>query len=141
MSIGLTPYFRFAGYAAEAMEFYRSALGGELTMMTFAEGSGEQNPAFADQIMHASLYVDRGLHLMASDTPPEMNVGPNGSVALSSNGTDEADNARLRNYWEALQEGSRIDVPLETAPWGDAFGMLTDKFGVTWMFNMTAARS
>ena len=53
MTIGLTPYLRFAGDAKEAMEFYHQVLGGELSMMTFREGANEGNPAFADLIMHS----------------------------------------------------------------------------------------
>lgn len=69
MSIGLTPYLRFAGDAKEAMEFYHQVLGGELSMLTFQEGMNDNNPAVAGLIMHASIFVERGLHLMASDTP------------------------------------------------------------------------
>lgn len=141
MSIGLTPYLRFAGDAREAMEFYNSALGGELSLLTFKEGMNDDNPATTDLIMHSSLFIERGIHLMASDTPPEMNVTANGTVALSSDGDDEADAARLRQWWDALETDSRIDMPLATAPWGDSFGQLTDKFGVTWMFNITAVRA
>ncbi|WP_313811272.1 VOC family protein [Glutamicibacter sp.] len=141
MSIGLTPYLRFAGDAREAMEFYNSALGGELSLLTFKEGMNDDNPATTDLIMHSSLFIERGIHLMASDTPPEMNVTANGTVALSSDGDDEADAARLRQWWDALEADSRIDMPLATAPWGDSFGQLTDKFGVTWMFNITAVRA
>lgn len=140
MSIGLTPYLRFAGDAREAMEFYNSVFGGELSMMTFQEGMNDGNPATADQIMHASLFVDRGIHIMASDTPPEMNVSPNGTIALSSDGTDNADTPPLQEWWDRLAVDSRIDMPLATAPWGDSFGQLTDKFGVTWMFNLSAVR-
>ncbi len=140
MSIGLTPYLRFAGDAKEAMEFYHSVLGGDLSMMTFKEGMNDDNPATTDLIMHSSLFVERGIHIMASDTPPEMNVTGNGTIALSSDGTDESDDAPLRAWWDGLQEDARIDMPLATAPWGDSFGQLTDKFGVTWMFNLSAVR-
>lgn len=141
MSIGLTPYLRFAGDARAAMEFYNSVFGGELSMMTFKEGMNDDRPATTDQIMHSSLFVSRGVHLMASDTPPEMNLMPNGTVSFSSDGTDDADSVPLQKWWDGLSAGARIDVPLATAPWGDSFGQLTDKFGVTWMFNISAVRT
>ncbi|MEV7640734.1 MULTISPECIES: VOC family protein [Actinomycetes] len=141
MTIGLTPYLRFAGDAKEAMEFYHQVLGGELSMMTFQEGMNDNNPAVADQIMHSSLFVERGLHFMASDTPPEMDVRGNGVIALSSDGTAGADAETLTRWWEGLGEGGQINMPLERAPWGDSFGELRDKFGVVWMFNITAVTS
>ena len=141
MTIGLTPYLRFAGDAKEAMEFYHQVLGGELSMMTFREGANEGNPAFADLIMHSSLFVERGLHLMASDTQPGMDVRGNGVMALSSDGTSGADAETLTKWWEGLAEGGQINMPLEKAPWGDSFGELRDKFGVIWMFNITAVAS
>jgi len=140
MAIGLTPYLRFAGDAREAMEFYNAALGGELSMMTFQEGMNDGNPATAELIMHSSLFLERGIHLMASDSTPEMTVTSNGAVALSSDATDEADNAVLTKWWEALTAGATIEVPLEKAPWGDSFGQLRDKFGVVWMFNISAVQ-
>jgi len=140
MAIGLTPYLRFAGDAREAMEFYNAALGGELSMMTFQEGMNDGNPATAELIMHSSLFLERGIHLMASDSTPEMTVTNNGAVALSSDATDEADNAVLTKWWEALTAGATIEVPLEKAPWGDSFGQLRDKFGVVWMFNISAVQ-
>lgn len=141
MSVALTPYLRFGGVAREAMEHYHLVFGGELSVLTFQEGMNDGNPATADLIMHSSLFVGPGLHLMASDTMPDSNVTGNGAVALSSDATDTADNATLTDWWEKLSADSRIDEPLIKAPWGDSFGMLTDKFGVCWMFNISAVRS
>ena len=54
---------------------------------------------------------------------------------MSLSGDDEAG---LKGYWEKLSAGATIAMPLEKAPWGDSFGMLTDKFGVPWMVNIAA---
>lgn len=141
MAIGLNPYLQFDGNAREAVEFYHSVLGGELTISTFGEGmpTGSIDESSADRIMHASLYVDRGLHIMASDTVPGMGSGGNGTVSLSSDGTQPADDEYLRGVWDALAANGTITMPLEVAPWGDAFGQLDDKFGVSWMVNITAS--
>lgn len=141
MTTAMTPYLVFGGVAREAMEHYHSIFGGEYSAMTFQEGMNDGNPATADLIMHSSLFVDRGLHLMGSDAPIEMNVTGNGTIALSSDATDPADESKLTGWWEKLSVDSRIDEPLAKAPWGDSFGMLTDKFGVRWMFNISAVRS
>lgn len=79
---------------------------------------------------------------MASDTPSEMgggyDVAGNTSVAVISDGADPADDATLTGWWDALSDGATIIAPLAEAPWGGKFGMLTDRFGVRWMFDITA---
>lgn len=141
MSIGLTPYLQFSGNAKEALEFYQSAFGGELGMMTYAEAMGEAAGDTGSQIMHGSLYVDRGIHLMASDLPEGMDSNGLGNISLSSSGDNAADADTLESWWANLQDGATVAVPLETAPWGDKFGQLIDKFGVSWMVNITATAS
>lgn len=141
MTIGLNPYLQFDGTAREAVEFYHSILGGELAISTFAEGMPPEtiDDSVRDRIMHASVYVHRGIHIMASDSAPGMEIGTNGTISLSSDGTDPSEAEVLRGYWDGLAEGGEVTLPLEVAPWGDAFGQLTDKFGVNWMVNITAA--
>lgn len=135
--IRLNPYLSFQNSARPAMEFYHSVFGGELTMQTFGENGMAADDAEKDKIMHAQLDAPHGLTLMASDTPAHIahNPGTNVSIALSGGAADEGD---LHGYWEGLSEGATITAPLEKAPWGDAFGMLTDRFGVQWMVNIGA---
>lgn len=137
MTTRLNPYLSFTGNAREAMDFYQSVFGGELLRMTFGEMPDMPgHDAVADQIMHASLFTDGGLALMAADTPPGMGEpGPNSSVSLSGE-----DGAELRGYWDKLSGSGSVTVPLETAPWGDSFGMCVDGFGVPWMVNITATQ-
>lgn len=137
MTTRLTPYLSFSGNAREAMDFYRSVFGGELTRMTFAEMPDVPgHDAVADQIMHSQLITDAGIALMCADTPPGMGAAtPNSSVSLSGE-----DDAELRGYWDKISAGGTVTVPLETAPWGDSFGMCVDGFGVPWMVNITGAR-
>lgn len=132
--VTLNPYLSFTGQAREAMEFYRSVLGGELTTSTFAEyGMGEG--AEADQIMHAQLVTPSGITLMGADTPEGMPYTPGDNISISLSGP-ASDEAELRRYWEGLSEGATPGVPLDKAPWGDWFGMLTDRYGVGWMVNI-----
>lgn len=132
MSVALTPYLNFDGNTREVMEFYHGVLGGELTVTSFAEGMGEEvDASLADRVMHSSLFVGSGFHLMASDTMPGQPPSPNGTVSLSS--ADAADAAALQGYWDGLVAGGTVVMPLELAPWGDMFGMLVDRFGVSWM--------
>ncbi|MGV8847452.1 VOC family protein [Tessaracoccus sp.] len=136
MSIALNPYLQFDGNAREAVEFYHGVFGGELSMMTFGQGMGDTNPDTAERIMHASLYRERGIHLMASDVPGGMPMGGNGTVSLSSDDAVSGTVETLKSWWERLMVGAVVTLPLEQAPWGDWFGQLTDRFGVSWMVNI-----
>ena len=137
MSTKLNPYLGFRDTAKEAMEFYQSVFGGELTLSTFVEFQASEYPAEQGKIMHAMLVTESGLTLMAADTPNSMGytAGDNFSVSLS--GTDEAE---LRRFWDGLSAGGTIAMPLERAPWGDTFGMCADKFGVNWLVNIANAQ-
>lgn len=134
----LNPYLGFRDDARQAMEFYHSVFGGEVTFSTFAELQASQDPADADKIMHSQLVGATGLVLMAADAPSGMPATPGSSISVSlSGGLD--DDAELRGYWERLSEGADITEPLVTAPWGDTFGMLTDRFGTQWMVNIAGS--
>ncbi len=131
MTSRLNPYITFDGNAREAMEFYQAALGGELTMNTFAE-YGDDGPG-GDKIMHANLETPDGLTLMSSDTPPGMEASSGSSISVSLSG-DDADT--LRGYWEKLTADAEILMPLEKQMWGDEFGQFKDKFGIQWLINI-----
>jgi PhnB protein len=136
MSTHLNPYLGFRDNARQAMEFYHSVFGGELTMSTFAEFHASEDPAEQDKIMHSSLATEGGLMLMASDTPNQMEYSPGTSHSISLSGEDEPE---LRGYWEKLSDGGTVTMPLERAPWGDTFGMCADKFGVSWLVNIAGS--
>lgn len=140
MPFRCNPYLSFRDDAREAMEFYRSVFGGELGLTTFAEQHASDDPAEQDKVMHAMLEAEGGLVLMASDTPNSMEWSPPAGISISLSG-DAGDDARLRGYWEGLSEGGTVALPLETAPWGDTFGMVVDRFGVSWMVNIAGAPS
>ncbi|MEU8261496.1 VOC family protein [Micromonospora sp. NPDC048999] len=133
MASRLNPYLSFRDSARPAMEFYQQVFGGTLTATTFGE-SGNPDPAVAANVMHAQLETDRGFTLMASDTPPEMDLTVGNNIAVSLSG-DDAD--ELRGYWDKLSDGAVIAVPLEKQMWGDEFGMCVDRFGIGWMVNIS----
>lgn len=132
MTTRLNPYLSWRGQAADAMAFYQSVLGGELTSSTFAEYGGMGVPPEEQgQIMHAQLIVSDGIALMGADTPSNQpdNSG-NGHISLSGDDLDT-----IRGWFEALSEGGTVDVPFEQAPWGDYFGQVKDRFGINWLLN------
>ena len=139
MAVQLDPYLSFGdGKAREAMEFYRSVFGGDLDLVTFAEqmGKSDDDPSLDDKVMHGYLGGDHAIHLMGADTAPGMGQPTASSTQISLSGDDEG---VLRGYWDALSDGGSVTVPLETAPWGDTFGMLADRFGVSWMVNIAGS--
>lgn len=134
----LNPYIHFESNAKEAMSFYKEVFGGELTMSTFGQGGMAHNPEDNEKLMHAQLVAGNGITLMASDTPKEWRKNPGATISISLSGNDEAE---LKGYWDKLSEGAQISQPLTAAPWGDQFGMLTDKFGIEWMVNIAGKQA
>lgn len=135
MATRLTPYLNFPEGTRAAMEYYRSVFGGELTVSTFGETPGMGLPESEnDKVMHSMLEAGSDMTLMAADVPLGMDASPNGTLTLSGDDED-----KLRGWWDALSGDGTVGVPLEKAPWGDSFGMCTDKFGVAWMVNITGS--
>ena len=136
MTTTLNPYLNFRGTARDAMTFYQSVLGGELTVSSFDDFGAPVGEGEGGLVMHSQLSTPAGFLLMGSDVPSLMDFsrGVNGS-SVSLSGDDEAE---LTGYWQKLTDGATISQPLEKAPWGDSFGMLTDKFGITWLINISA---
>ncbi len=133
--VRLNPYISFKDNAREAMEFYKTVFGGKLDMTTFEVGMpGSHDPTESNKIMHAMLEGENGVVFMAADTPNGMTYEPGKNISMSLSGDDEA---VLRGYWDKLSAAGQVTMPLDKAPWGDTFGMLTDKFGVGWMVNIT----
>jgi PhnB protein len=138
MQSRLNPYLSFRSNARAAMEFYKSVFGGKLTMSTFKEFGMAEDPAAADLIMHSMLEADNGITFMASDTPPSMPYREGACVSMALSGDDTAE---LTGYFEKLAQSGTVKMPLATAPWGDSFGMLCDRFGIEWMVNIASKKS
>ena len=133
----LNPYLSFRDNARAAMEFYQTVFGGKLTMSTFKEFHASQDPSEDNKIMHSMLEAENGITFMASDTPSSMEYRPGTNMSMSLSGDNVAE---LSAYYEKLSAGGTIGMPLEKAPWGDMFGMLTDKFGVSWLVNISSPK-
>lgn len=132
MAPRLNPYVMFDGTARAAMEHYERVLGGTLTVSTVGDaGAPGDDP---EQVMHAQLETSDGFTLMASDLPPGMPAPAGSNVSVSLSGDDAE---VLRGWWQQLSEGGTVTVPLEKQMWGDEFGACTDRFGLSWMVNIT----
>ena len=135
MALGFTPYLMFDGTAREAMTFYQSVFGGELELLTYGEGMGDDSES-KDRIMHSSLYLERGAHIMGADLFPGQPTNGLGTNALCASDDDQEENARIAGWWERFAPDSEIIVPLDAAPWDpeSKYGHLKDRFGAEWMF-------
>jgi PhnB protein len=138
MTVTFNPYLNFKDNAREAIEFYKTVFGGDLNIMTFEQGQMSQSDADKDLVMHAELRNDSGFVLMASDTAEHVEYRPGTNVSMSLSGDDDQ---TLRGYFDKLAAGGTVAQPLTQAPWGDTFGMCTDRFGIQWLVNISAAPS
>lgn len=131
----IQPYLFFDGRCEEAIAFYRQALGAEVQMLMHYSDSpqgeakcpdGSTPPA--DKVMHASLKIGQSV-LMASDGfsqgKPEFK-----GISLSISADDDA---QAKRWFDALADGGQVNQPLTTTFFASSFGMLVDRFGVSWM--------
>jgi PhnB protein len=126
------PYLNFDGNAAEAMKFYQKCTGGQLDIQTFGDVKAPGPPGSEHRVMHARLTHGSEAVLMASDTMPgqPFTKGTNCWVNVDCDTVEE-----IERFFKAFAEGGTVVMPLADQFWGARFGMLTDKFGVQWMFN------
>ncbi len=131
----LNPYVRYNdGKCREAFTFYQSILGGKLEFMTAGESPmAKDMPGKENLIMHVEL-SNGDIHLFGSDMMRDVaKVGDNFCLALNYEaGSGEKE---IRDHFKKLSKGGEVFMPLEKAFWGGLFGMLTDKYGIEWMFN------
>lgn len=135
----IQPYLFFDGRCEEAVEFYRRALGAEVTiLMRYRESPeppppGRVPPNWGDKVMHVSMRIGDAV-VMASDGCGDGELRHNGfSLSLSVRDAAAADGA-----FNALAAGGKIDMPLTKTFWSPRFGMLTDRFGIQWMVTVAA---
>ena len=129
----LNPYLNFNGTAAKAIKLYESALGAKVeNVMPWTDMPGQPpNPDTKDRLMHAVLHIGEGV-VMLSDSRPDAPVTIGSNVHVTLDFGDAADMARK---FDALSAGGKVTMPLQDTFWGAKFGMLTDAYGVSWMFN------
>jgi len=132
--MNVEPYLFFNGRCEEALDFYRRALGAEVTMLMRMKDSPEPPPAemrppgSENNVMHAAFRIGE-TQLMASDGMPGSKPEFKG-FSLSIGAPDEA---RARQLFDALAEGGQVQMPLARTFYSPCFGMVADRFGVSWM--------
>lgn len=132
--LGVTPYIAFRGNCSEAIEFYKQAAGAELLFSQTYGESPMPDMGQTDAIMHATLKIGDSQIMMCDDLHSEnFTTGGNISLAIGLDDTDKA-----RQVFDNLADGGKVTMPLDKTFWAEAFGMLTDKFGINWMVNCDA---
>ena len=132
----IQPHLFFEGKAEEAIEFYKKALGAEVTMLMRNKESPEAPPpgmlppGSENKVMHAALKISDAT-IMVSDG--RCSGKPNfQGVSLTLNVKDEAEADRM---FKALSDGGKVTLPIAKTFFSSRFGMVSDRFGVGWMVN------
>lgn len=137
MSITTTTHLNFRGDARAALEFYQSVFGGELAVVSYLDAHNVQDPSEADQVMWGQVQGGNGIHLMAYDVPVRLPFEPGvNPVFVSVRGDDPEE---ITSYWKGLADGAEIVADLGPAGWSPLYGMLKDRFGVTWVLDVVAS--
>lgn len=150
MSITTTTHLNFRGDARQALEFYQTVFGGQVTVATYGDFGMPKDAPGADGVVFGQLESDGGFRVMAYDIPG----APAGSAPAGhtrrENGVTLTDQPffvsvrgsaldEVQGYWNALAAGASIIEPLAASAWSPGFGMLTDRFGVTWILDVAAS--
>jgi PhnB protein len=136
MSLNTTPHLNFRGSARAALSFYQSVFGGDLTVVTYKDAHSVTDPAEADQVMWGQSVARSGFRVMAYDVPAARPWDQGKDpffVSVRSDSTDE-----IEALWEKLAVGATVIAPLAKSGWAPIYGMLKDKFGVTWVLDVAA---
>jgi len=148
MSLTTTTHLNLPGTARQALDFYQSVFGGQVHATSYAELGMPQDAPDAEKIVFGALNAENGVRLMAYDIPGRSDSFAGGThreqgmtltdqpffVSLSSDSLDE-----LSGYWEKLADDAEIVEPLAASQWSAGFGMLTDRFGVTWALSVVTS--
>jgi PhnB protein len=135
--LNMNPYLHFMGNTEEAMNFYKSVLGGEFTIFARFKDipAGEKMaPEDQEKIIHVTLTIAPGLTIMATDLleSMEQKLVPGNNFHICIHVKSEAEVHRVFN---ALSAGGKIEMPVNKTFFASSFGMCMDKFGVQWMIS------
>lgn len=139
----IQPYLFFDGHCDEAIAFYRQAIGAEVVMlMRYADGpdgsaqcpDGTQPPA--DKVMHACLQIGASQVLVSDGYSGGTPTFDGFSLALTAD-----DDAAAKRLFDALADGGQVQQPLMPTFFASSFGMLADRYGVSWMVLVPSERA
>jgi PhnB protein len=117
------------------MQFYQSVFGVKLIIISFKDFQAAENPSEEDLVMHSKVEMDNRMTLKAADTPARKPFEPGWNFSIILTGDNLVD---LSGFFNSIAKGETTDVAMEKSIWGYTFGMCTDRFGVTWMVNVSS---
>jgi PhnB protein len=153
MSITTTTHLNFRGEARAALEFYGSVFGGQPTIATYGDFGMPKDVPGADNVVFGQVETADGFRVMAYDIPgASSDATPTFGSARRENGVTLTDQPffvsvrgetldEIERYWNALSADATVVEALAVSAWSPGFGMLTDRFGVTWILDVAAAYS
>ncbi|WP_434426307.1 VOC family protein [Nannocystis pusilla] len=134
MTVHVTNHLNFRGDARAALEFYHSVFGGDIAVVTYQDAHNVQSPAEANQVMWGQVAAPNGFRVMAYDVPARLPWDPGTNAFFVSVRGDSA--AEITALWDKLAEGATVAQPLAPSGWTPLYGMLKDRFGVTWVMDV-----
>ena len=137
MTITTTTHINFRGQARDALHYYQSVFGGQVSLFTYAEAQRAKSADQNDLITWGQVLSDSGFHVMVYDVQPERSWSA-GEIPffVSVRGKDAAE---IQGYWDKLAEGSTVIEALGPSGWSPLYGMVKDRFGVTWVMDVEVA--
>lgn len=151
MTIKTTTHLNSRGTARQALAFYQTVFGGQLVAATYGDFGMPKGAPGADKIVFSQLENEDGFRIMAYDVPREdtTDAAAIAGTTTRENGVTITDRTffqsvrgemleEVTGYWSTLAEGAAIIEPLAASAWSPGFGMLTDRFGVTWVLDVQA---
>lgn len=154
MSITTTTHLNFPGTARQALDFYQAVFGGTVTAATYGDLGMPADAPGADKIVFGQVENDNGFRVMAYDIPGQDTTDTSTLAGHTrrENGATITDRTffqsvrgetldEVTTIWDALAEGADVIEPLAASPWSPGFGMLTDRFGVTWVIDVQPAHN
>ena len=148
MSLTTTTHLNFRGDARAALTFYQEVFGGEVSIVTYAAFGMPTDAPGADHVVFGQVASDDGFRIMAYDIPGQAGgrVGPAGGTRREQGMTITTQPffvsvrgetfAEIQGYWGRLSDQATIVEPLAATVWSPGFGMLTDRFGITWVLDV-----
>ncbi|BBH70687.1 VOC family protein [Actinoplanes sp. OR16] len=136
MGIQTTVHLNFRDQAREALHFYRSVFGGDVVAFTHGQAQNVQHPSDSDRIAWGEVRTEAGFHVMAYDVRENESYAPGDRpffVSVRGDDTEE-----LTRYWKGLSEGATVVADLGPSGWSPLYGMIRDRFGVTWVLDIAA---
>jgi PhnB protein len=137
MSIHVTPHLNFRGDARAALSFYQSVFGGELTVVTYQDAHSVTDASEADHVMWGQVATADGFRVMAYDVPSHLPWDAGTRAYFVSVRGDSG--PQVTALWEKLSAGATVSQPLAPSGWAPLYGMLTDRFGITWVLDVAVA--